>query len=134
MHPSFSLFRCFFSSFFLVLLCSSFIYPVFARGCFSLTNASGFAVDLHALREAGLAFELRTAGFVMRDIAVHMGCHGLGLQLNVRGGGVVVCGHTTMPPGVGNPGQVREAITAIEGIGERGERGRDGREGGGARM
>lgn len=42
----------------------------------------------------------------MRDLAVHMGPNGLGLQLDVRHGGVLVDGHTTMPHGVSNPGQV----------------------------
>ncbi|CAM9362910.1 unnamed protein product, partial [Ectocarpus sp. 4 AP-2014] len=66
---------------------------------------SSFAVDLHSLRAAGLAFELKTSGWVMRDLAVHMGPNGLGLQLDVRHGGVVVDGLTKMPPGVSNPGQ-----------------------------
>ncbi|CAM9500221.1 unnamed protein product [Scytosiphon promiscuus] len=66
---------------------------------------SSFAVDLHSLRAAGLAFELKTSGWVMRDVAVHMGPNGLGLQLDVRHGGVLVDGHTTMPHGVSNPGQ-----------------------------
>lgn len=49
----------------------------------------------------------------MRDIAVHMGPNGLGLQLNMLRGGVVVCGHTPMPVGAGNPGKVSTFAVGI---------------------
>lgn len=71
-----------------------------------MMTISSFAVDLHSLRAAGLAFELRTQGWVMRDLAVHMGPNGLGLQLDVRHGGVKVDGLTPTPPGVSNSAQV----------------------------
>ena len=67
---------------------------------------SSFAVDLHSLRAAGLAFELKSKGWVMRDLAVHMGPNGLGLQLDVSHGGVKVDGLTRTPPGVPNSAQV----------------------------
>lgn len=63
-------------------------------------------MDLHSLRAAGLAFELKSKGWVMRDLAVHMGPNGLGLQLDVRHGGVKVDGLTPTPPGVSNSAQV----------------------------
>lgn len=77
------------------------------RCCLCLTfHTSSFAVDLHSLRAAGLAFNLRTSAWVMRDLAVYIGDNGLGLQLDVRYGGVKVDGHTPMPPGVSNSGAV----------------------------
>lgn len=72
---------------------------------------SSFAVDPHSLRAAGLAFELKSKGWIMRDLAVHMGPHGLGLQLDVRHGGVKVDGLTPTPPGVSNSAQVWHGIT-----------------------
>lgn len=72
----------------------------------SFKTNSSFAVDLHSLRAAGLAFELKSKGWVMRDLAVHMGPNGLGLQLDVCHGGVKVDGLTRTPPGVSNSAQV----------------------------
>lgn len=78
------------------------------RICTRHVHHSAFAIDVHTLRAAGLAFDLKTSAMVMRDIAVCMGPHGLGLQLNVTQGGVVVCEHTLLPAGIPNPGQVRD--------------------------
>lgn len=71
-------------------------------------------MDLHSLRAAGLAFELKSKGWVMRDLAVHMGPNGLGLQLDVRHGGVKVDGLTPTPPGVSNSAQVDAILVCHE--------------------
>lgn len=65
-----------------------------------------FAVDLCRFTNTGLAFEQKMDGYVMRDVAVEMSPDGLGLQLDVSNGGLVVCGHTLMPEGIRNPGEV----------------------------
>lgn len=72
---------------------------------------SSFAVDFDSLKDAGLPFELQSWSWVMRDLAVYIGANGLGLQLDVRHGGVKVDGHTEMPPGVSNSGKVRRRFS-----------------------
>lgn len=80
---------------------------------FALSPTSGllrpFAVDMSTLRHARLAFEPRTRGFVLRDVAVRLGPNGLdGVEFDVSNGGVIVAGYASTLDGARNFGQVRQ--------------------------